>query len=163
MLFLSAVFIVPVFAAPAEKLTFTAIQTPIPQPPPPGSISVSNGDTVHGHNVPGQGTINLWVDSAPPASPTYTGTSSALLIYNINLKTGEGPVKFNMKWTFATGTFEGNILGFISDLRGPGINAFVACHGVLHGTGEFEGQTIKIAGEKPVGQPFTWTGTILTP
>jgi len=158
-----AMLTVPVMAKPAEKVTFTAIQIPIPQPPPPGSISVSNGDIVHGKNLPGAGTIKLWIDSAPPATPTYTGTSSALLIYNINLKTGEGPVKFNMTWTFATGTFEGNILGGIADLSGPGMNAFVDCHGVLHGTGEFEGQIIQIAGEKPVGQPFTWTGTIVIP
>jgi hypothetical protein len=35
-------------------------------------------------------------------------------------------------------------------------------HGVLHGSGAFEGKTLIMDGSRPAGQPFTWIGTIIT-
>jgi hypothetical protein len=43
----------------------------------------------------------------------------------------------------------------------PTANITTDLHGVLHGTGIFEGQTLMVDGNKPIVQPFTGTETII--
>ncbi len=160
------VAVMPALAQPTEKkIPFYAIQIPnVPPPtqPPEYSVFVTEGDTFHARNQVGAG--KLWISpNAPPSAPS--GTTSSIIIININLKTGEGDIKFEMTWTIGAGTYEGNIIG---KLVGPPYASSSAqynmyLHGVLHGTGVFEGQKIQLEGIRLVGQPFVWTGTILTP
>ncbi len=154
---------VSVLAAPAEKVDFIAKQPPNPVQPPQGEDFVrftTDGDTIHCRNQLGAGTIKLWYGTVASGTPAYEGTTSSVIMWNLNLKTGEGPIKYEMTWTFRGGTFEGNIDGTMIALS-PTANIMTGAHGVLHGTGIFEGQTVILRGERPQGQPFTWTGTIL--
>lgn len=158
---------VPVMAAPAQKIPFTAKQTP-GLPPPQGEdyrMWVTDGYTVHVRNQKGVGTIKIWTTNIPPVAPNYQGTTSSIIDVNINLKTGEGDIKFEMTWTLPGGTFEGNILGKMvaPPFTSGAMNYAYTLHGVLQGTGDFEGQTATFDGTKPVGQPFTWTGIIIVP
>ena len=169
VLAISIVFaVVPVMAAPAQKVSFTAIQIPNSTPPPQGEdfrVWVTEGDTFHTRNQNGAGTIKIWTTNSLASPPNYVGTTSSKIDNNINLKTGEGMAKFQMTWTLPGGTFEGNIIGKLT--APPFTNNPMAysqdLHGVLHGTGDFEGQTAMFDGTKPAGQPFTWTGTIIIP
>ena len=82
---------------------------------------------------------------------------------NLNLNTGEGVVKFEMNWVLAGITFSGNIHGKMVGApfaSGTANYAFNDLHGVLQGP---DGQTLMLDGSKPIGQPFTWTGTIIMP
>jgi hypothetical protein len=157
----------PAFAAPAEKLAFTAKQIPnmVLPPSPDAKFNETKGDTVHVMNVNGAGTINsslavAWV------TPNHQGTTSSIVRVNINLKTGEGNIVYEMTWTFLTGSFSGNIVGRISAAPFTQ-SAFVYAqdlHGVLRGDGDFEGWTIMVDGGKAAGiAPFIWEGTIVVP
>jgi hypothetical protein len=159
--------IAPAFAAPAEKLAFTAKQVPnmVPPPSPDVKNNLTDGDTVHVRDMNGAGKINsslvvVWMN------PNYQGTTSSIVRVNINLKTGEGDIVYEMTWTFLTGSFHGNIVGKISAAPFTQ-SAFVYAqdlHGVLRGDGEFEGQTIMLDGGKAAGiAPFIWEGTIVVP
>ncbi len=155
-LFLVATAIAPVLAQPAQRQSFTATQKPnLVQPPSPDLVSfISEGNILHYRNAIGAGTISLTIDSQTPIS----GTTSSIISVNRNLDTGIGDIKFQMTWTFSDGTFEGNILG---EVTGP--NVYPTLHGVLQGTGAYEGWTVILDGSKALGQPFQWTGTIEMP
>lgn len=159
--------IAPAFAAPAEKLAFTAKQVPsMVQPPSPDVKNIlTEGDTVHVRNMNGAGRINSSLAVAR-MNPNYQGTTSSIVRVNINLKTGEGDIVYEMTWTFLTGSFHGNIVGKISAAPFTQ-SAFVYAqdlHGVLRGDGAFEGQTIMVDGGKVAGMaPFIWEGTIVVP
>jgi hypothetical protein len=156
--------VAPVLAQPAERVSFIAKQMPNNPQPQQGDDYVkftTPGDTVHIRNQLGAGTIKLWFGSTASGTPAYVGTTSSIIEMLVNLKTGEGPIKYEMTWTFTGGTFEGNINGKIIAPT-PTANIMTDLHGVLQGTGVFEGQTIQLEGSRPTGQPFTWTGTILT-
>jgi hypothetical protein len=157
----------PAVAAPAQKMAFLGKQIPnlVPVPSPDAKFNETKGDTVHVMNVNGAGTINsslavAWV------TPNHQGTTSSIVRVNINLKTGEGDIVYEMTWTFLTGSFSGNILGRITAAPFTQ-SAFVYAqdlHGVLRGDGDFEGWIIMVDGRKAAGTaPFIWEGTIIIP
>ncbi len=162
-LFTMIAAVAPALAAPAEKTSFTAKQIlDTTQPPSPDlRIVETEGDTVHVRNQLGAG--KLWISpNAPPSAPT--GTTSSTIMLNVNRKTGEGEMKLEMMWTIGEGTCEGNIIG---KMVGPPFasnpNQYnVYAHGVLQGKGSLEGQTILLEGTRLLGQPWVWTGTIVT-
>jgi hypothetical protein len=164
-----AILITPaVSAAPAEKVSFIAKQMPDNPQPPQGDDFVrftTGGDTVHCRNSIGSGTIKLWLGTTATGTPTYTGETDSITIWNLNLKTDplpKAPIKLQMIWTFTNGgVFEGNIEGTMITLSQTS-NIMSDMHGVLHGSGAFEGQTLIMEGSRPAGQPFTWIGTIIT-
>jgi hypothetical protein len=80
-----------------------------------------------------------------------------------------GIYQANIVWTFegedTTGTFEGvrhsKIIGYPQI---PGVlTPYVETSCVLHGTGDFLGQTLKLSYEGDAGGVFTWEGTLLMP
>ncbi len=160
--------VVPVFASPAQRIPFTATQRPNPiQPPssPDFRVNLTEGDTYHVRNLLGAGKINSSLTVAR-LNPNYQGTTSSIIDLNINLKTGEGIIKYNMTWTFSTGSFQGMIIGKLSAAPfTSGQQSYLQeLHGVLQGTGAFAGQTIMFDGVKQPGvNPFIWTGTLIIP
>ena len=75
----------------------------------------------------------------------------------------------HMVWTFegegTTGTFEGvrksKVIGFPAI---PGVlTPYVETSCVLHGTGDFLGQTLKLSYEGDAGVVINWVGTLLIP
>jgi hypothetical protein len=151
-----AMLATPVLAKPAQKIDFTAQLTNI------GSTVVDTFTTPSGiehRDVLGWGIITSWTGAE---ESTFLGaaTSSVISVTN-NLNTGTGVIKFDMTWHLTGGTFEGNVIGHLDGV-GP-TAAQTDLHGVFQGTGDFKGQTIILNGNKPSGQPFTWTGTIIIP
>ena len=155
------------FAAPAQKIAFTARQAPAPVQPQSPDIKVveTNGDTVHVQNLNGEGRINSSLAVAR-MNPSYQGTTRSVIRVNLNLKTGEGNIVYEMTWTFSTGSFHGNLIGKMSAAPYTQ-NSFMYeqdVHGVLVGDGAFEGWKIMVDGGKVAGMaPFIWEGTIVVP
>jgi hypothetical protein len=147
--------VTPVFAAPARQVPFTGEQTPKLPLPLPGEdyrMWTTEGGTIHIRNSPGGGTIILMFNDQ-----TLEGVTSANIDANVIVNVG-GPVKFAMTWTFDDGTFVGNIIG-----KALTVQTYGDLHGVLQGTGAYEGWTVILEGNKPVpgATPFYWTGTIV--
>jgi hypothetical protein len=147
----------PVFAKPAEKVAFSGIQIPnSPEnQPPPGPYYrtwLTLGDTMHTRNGLGAGTIMLTVDGQDP----MPGTTSSTIDINARIYAG-GVIKFDMTWTFENGEFVGNIIGKVTSPV-----SFEDMHGVLQGSGDYEGWTVLLNGYVNAG-PFMWSGTIVIP
>ena len=163
-LLIGSAFVLPVMAAPAEKESFIAVQVPnsTPTPSPDYKMWRTEGDTVHMRNQNGAGQI--WFGTTTPSGPP-TGTTSSVITVDLNLKTGQGNIKYDMTWTIGEGSYEGNIIGKMvaPPYTSGGQNYNYDLHGVMQGKGAFAGQTIIIDGTKLVGQPFQWTGTMITP
>jgi hypothetical protein len=163
LLLVVSALILPVMAAPAQKESFTAVQVPNSTPPPSPDYKmwVTDGYTYHSRDFIGAGMI--WFGTTIPSGPP-TGTTSSVIMSDINVKTGEGNMKFEMTWTIGEGSYEGNIIGKMvaPPYSGPG-NYDTYLHRVLQGKGAFAGQTVQVDGTKLVGKPFEWTGTIMTP
>jgi hypothetical protein len=147
--------IAPALAQPAQKISFTAQQTPT-------TPQVQNTDTtpsgiVH-RDVAGAGIITSWTGDM--ASIFLNAETSADINSTYNTKTGEGVVKYAMVWQLAEGTFEGNVVGHIVN------GANVDSHATFRGTEAYQGLTITLDGTKAAGNPktsFNWVGEILIP
>ena len=164
-LLLSSVFALPALAKPPEKTTFVACQIPNssqPTQPPEYRHWVTDGDTAHFRNQLGAGKI-FWGKTIPSGAPS--GTTDSIIMGNVNAKTGQGTIKFEMTWTIGGGSYEGNLIAMA--IGAPFAESPLAydyyIHGVMHGEGAFAGQTLLVDGTKLVGQPFEWTGTIIMP
>lgn len=156
-IFATSILATPVLANPAQRITFTATQTPNMVLPPPGEdfkLWTTQGDTIHQRNAFGAGTIELSF-----AGQTLSGPTSSIIDANVIANVG-GPIKFDMTWTLEGGTFVGNING-----KGVTQQTFIDLHGTLQGTGVYEGWTLLLQGEKPNPgpTPFYWTGIIVIP
>src|SRR5665647_564336 len=95
----------PVFAAPVEKVPFTAVVTGYKPQPPQGEDyrkTITDGNTIHIINQIGAGTVQLWRGTIIAAgTPTYAGTWTTTFKMNLNLNSdGTGPVQYKMIWTF---------------------------------------------------------------
>jgi hypothetical protein len=86
---------------------------------------------------------------------TVSGTNVEI----VNSNTAQGKVMVHWTWHLTGGSFVGSFAG---DVDGVGLTAaLVNLHGVMLGTGDYKGWIIIIDGNKPTGQPFSWTGTIV--
>lgn len=149
-----------------HSIAFTAVQVPIGNDPGPNYISTVTDDNIQiVRDLLGHGSISLWLSPIMPSStPSLQGTTNSVIDTTTNLNTGKGCITFQMTWTFASGTFEGIIVGKLVGPTGvqPPTSYSQTLWGVLQGTGAYKGQTAIFTGFKPAGQPFTWTGTIFT-
>ena len=158
-LLLAAMFVAPVFAK--RKVAVTATQIA-------GGGSGEEGWLVdHGiyqfREWEGAGMVTLYI----PGQAPLVGASSS----EINGKTtftqeppdpdAEGLIHLKMKWTFTgegtTGTFEGQM-----QRKGIGVPviSYMEAHMVLQGTGDFEGQTLRLSHAGP--PPMHWEGFLIT-
>jgi hypothetical protein len=155
-------------ACPVQtKEGFTGIQTPIGNGPGPNYFTtVTSDNIVIIRDLLGYGIINLWISpNSYPSTPSLQGTSSSVIDITINANTGEGWIAYQMTWTFVSGTFQGIIMGKLVGPAGnapPSVYAQTDLYGIIQGTGAYKGQIILFQGSKPAGQPFEWTGMIVT-
>ncbi len=150
------VTILPVLGQPVQKITFTAKQTPTT--PQTQNTHVTPSNIAH-VDVLGAGKITSW--TGDKASIFLGALTSSNINFTINRNIGLGVIKFDMTWHVTGGTFEGNVLG---ELSGTGTAAnYLDLHATFRGTGDYQGWTIKLEGDKLAGQPFTWTGEIIIP
>jgi hypothetical protein len=149
--------IAPALAQPAQRISFTAQQTPT-------TPQVQNTDTtpsgiVH-RDIAGAGAITSWTGDMAPIF--LNAKTSADINSTYNPATGTGVVKYAMVWHLADGTFEGNVVGHL--LNGANVDL----HATFRGTGAYQGWTITFDGNKaaqtsPTQTPFIWVGEILIP
>ena len=145
-----AMLAAPVMAKPAtkiEKVTLTAATTTVPNP---GYPRMSSHDTIsHGRGT-SSGPCNLAIPGHPlPEGTWYSEWVSRAKISQDPAET-EVLIASKVVLTFTgegtTGTFEGviqrKIIGFP-----PTGSSYFEDHMVLHGTGDFQGQTLKLSYE----------------
>jgi hypothetical protein len=161
-----AMLITPALAAPAQKINFVVKTIPLNPQPTQGDDYVrftSEGGIMHCRNQIGASIAKLWLSSDASGLPTYQGTGMSEVMWTLNQEL-TGPAVYKLTWTFSEGTFEGNLICTMTAVSPTAPAILSEIHGVLHGTGIFEGQTMRIEdGARPLGQPLTVTGTIIIP
>ena len=166
-----AFMVAPVMAEPATKIegvTLTLATTLIPDP---DSAIFADHNIVHYEgiaigaatlDIPGQGSLSftydgVWSGSSkwtnpPNPDPDATNVIRSTVVLTC---TDEG----------ITGTFEGMLHGKTIGLPPPplpgAVTSYIEYHMVFHGTGDFQGQTLKLsyAGAPPV----EFEGTLIMP
>jgi len=161
---------VPVMALPTNRISFTAFTAqgaPVSSAPGPNYVNYVTDDNVRVvKDLLGVGIASIWISpNSYPLTPNLKGTANGIFDITINLNTGDGWAVWSATWTFTGGTYQGWLM---AELVGPPGNqlptayAYNNLHGTFYGTGTFEGQTLILQGAKPVGQPFSFTGVIVT-
>ena len=161
-LLLAAMFIAPAMAAPATKIEGVTLTLATALIPDPDSAIFADHNIVHNEgiaigtatlDIPGQGSLSFtydgiwsgtskWTDPPNP-DPDATNVIRSMVVLTC---TDEG----------ITGTFEGMLHGKTVGLPPPpiaiGVTSYIEYHMVFQGTGDFQGQTLKLsyAGEPPV-------------
>ena len=153
-----ALISIPVMAAPATKIE--GVTLTVAAPPPvmdPGYPRVVGHTVLHGRGTD-DGTVTLIIPGYPLPEGIWESTwSSKVKLSNYPLPDPEATIVINGKVTLTfigegtTGTFTGTthrkIMGWP-----PGSSSIMEDHMVLHGTGDFKGQTLKLSCE-PVLPP----------
>ncbi len=174
LLTIAYMIVAPVMAQPPTVVQVTGTQSG------GGVFSgiVLNDGGVFFYDAVGTGTANLHTPTAD-----YTFTTSSILNGTINTKTDDGVMHYKMTWTYKVGsevkgTFEGEINAKTTTyLYAPSGNprpqfSTNVLHCVLQGSGDFDGQTLKLDGIRPSlpitapvtspANPVTWEGTLMT-
>ena len=162
--FFLAMLIIPVMAAPATKIegvTATIIAAIIPDP---ASLRIVNHNIVFNKGT-GAGTITLNIPGKDPllgtSSSTWSGRSKWTDFPNPDPE-ATNVVRGKIVFTFPGGTFEG-----MTHVKSKGLPPFppfglyVEYHMVLQGTGDFEGQTLKLSYEG--APPPVYEGCLIIP
>ena len=165
-LLFAAMLVAPVYAAPAIKIegvTFTPVTTLVPE----STLAVDH-NIVHNDGT-AIGTATLNIPEQDPLNFTYygvwNGTSKWTNFPNPDLESSNvirSMVVLTCTDVGITGTFEGMLHTKTIGLPPvPGIVSYTETHMVLHGTGDFQGQTLQIS---YAGAPPTLLeGTLIIP
>jgi hypothetical protein len=165
-----AMLVTPIMAAPATKIPVTVTQI--------GGTSMGTYHmSEHGNRVvlqlrDGVGTSMLTLNlPGGPVNGEGSGTvQGKIIFYQLPPDPNAvGIYQAHMVWTFGgegtTGTFEGVRKSKVIGYGGmPGVlTPYVETSCVLHGTGDFLGQTLKLSYEGDAGGVINWEGTLLIP
>ena len=154
-----ALLTAPVMAKPAQRIPVTVVLSNVGQDPYEKQW-LTNGGIVHNIGGPRWGTAILTIEGHDPLEGTYSELANS----NLNTKTGalitcdrEGKTVL----TFDDGSFEGKIHHFIT-LDAGWLVIARRKHGVLQGSGVFEGCTLTISQDWELGDGTpTYTGFLL--
>ena len=164
-LLLAAMYVAPVLAKTKVAVTATQMGS--------GGSGAKSWLVDHGilqyRGMEGAGVVTLNI----PGRDSLSGTSSSVINGKITFSTDEPPppgtpdpeafgiIHLKMKWTFTgegtTGTFEGQMQRKTTGVPLTHLEA----HMVLQGTGDFEGQTLRLSAEGPA-PPMNWEGFLLS-
>ena len=141
-----AMLATPVMAISPEKIPVTFFGGSGDISPP--EIWVS-GNVQHGRGAT-MTYEKFWIGmTTTPTNTWLMGPSLWTADYNVNLNNGAGVLHYKVIIELSDGAFEGNIIfngefTVVGPLAKP-VNCFA--HGVLHGTGEYQGWRLDISGE----------------
>ena len=154
----------PVMAAPAQKFQ-VVLDTKGKTIAPPERTWITDGGIEHSFGGVRGGPVYLTIGNGPVIEGTYTESGDLI----INHKTGETIVNFHkMVCEFPGGSFEGSkTMRALYEIR-DGVPVAVAQeqHAVLHGSGIYEGQTLKIGYDWVLTSPpdpKIYTGVLIVP
>jgi hypothetical protein len=147
--------IVPVLANPPTVTAIKAIQ--LGSPSAPEDTWTTNGGIVQNRGVIVTGTIKLFIPSTA-ASPTYIFAQNNLYNSMTNPDIRHITIRVDAEWKYpasgtTTGTFEGQIEWNVVD-------GVPQAHGVLHGTGIFDGQQLMFWKDN-AQTGVVWVGTLM--
>ena len=163
-----ALLTVPVMGAPATKIPGVTMAAMVTQVPNEGFPHVVSHGTIMHSKGTSSGTVKLIIPTLYPGPDGLDGIYAGE--WNSNAKVGETEAETELQimgqmvWTFTgagtTGTFEGvihrTITGFtFGPTPGPIPGTVFEDRMVLHGTGDFQGLTLKLSYEGPPGGPAT--------
>jgi hypothetical protein len=154
----------PVLAEPAQKFSVT-LDTKGSTISPAEKSWTTNGGIVHSIGGVRGGPVYLWIGAGPKITGTYIETATLI----VNTKTGESVTNFNkMVCTFPGGSFEGEKTARTTTeiIEGKTVVVAMEQHGVLHGSGIYEGQTMKIGYDWVLTDPILpkiYTGVLIVP
>ena len=125
--------------------------------PPPGKMWVTGSDIIQVRDFLNVGTVSLYIPDSS-AIPTYVFKLNNMASMTRNPST-EQPiiVRVNATWIYPmSGTTQGTFEGQIEwNFNSPHV-----AHGLLHGTGIFEGQKLSFWLDTAIMDPITWVGTL---
>ena len=139
-----ALLSIPVMAEPAIKIEGVTVTASVTQTMDPGYPRfVSHGTISHGKGT-SVGTVTVNIPGKTPLNGIWNGE----FVSNGHWK--EDPDVLNIRgklvWTFTGGTFEGVVQRKITGLPISG-SSYFKDNAVLRGTGDFQGQTLKLTFE----------------
>ena len=146
-----AMLATPVMAAPATKIEGVTVTAVVTQAANPGYPRFVSHDTIGHSKGTSVGTVTVNIPGKTPLNGIWNGE----WVSNSNWK--EDPVVVNIRgkvvWTFTgegtTGTFVGLVQRKITGFppSPPTVIPYFEDNVVLHGTGDFQGQTLKLTFE----------------
>ena len=153
----------PVLAEPAQKFS-VSLETKGSMITP-ADTRTTNGGIMYSVGGARGGPVYLRIDNGPKITGEYIETAISIT----NTKTGESVTSFHkMVCDFPGGSFEGTKVARTSSeiIDGKPVIVAMEQHGVLHGSGIYEGQTLKIGYDwvlttPPV--PKIYTGVLIVP
>lgn len=150
-----AMLATPVLADSPKKIPVTATQAGGQVEGPDSRTWTTEGGIVQYKDWLGSGSIKLDLPSS--LGGTLMGSSTSVVSFSKNTKTGVGVVHIEMTWTFTDGTFEG-----IDEMKNYYIEGIKEAHVVMHGTGDYEGWVLILSGTATPA-PMKWEGDLLIP
>ena len=153
-----AMLATPVMAAPATKIEGVTVTAVVTQAANPGYPRFVSHDTIGHSKGTSVGTVTVNIPGKTPLNGIWNGEFVSMSNWK------EDPVVVNIRgklvWTFTgegtTGTFVGLVQRKITGFppSPPTVIPYFEDNVVLHGTGDFQGQTLKLsyAGTPPVIQ-----------
>ena len=133
------------------------------------SFQELNDEGIYTQIATGSGTVTINIEGY--SSPMILKTTSEITLV-INTKTDDGVIHFDMKFAkivddTEVGAFEGQVNGHtITYAYAPnGYPIYPAqtesyIHGVLQGTGIYDGQKLALDGTRVIGKALTWEGIL---
>ena len=118
---------------------------------------ISDG-ILHRKNVYVEGIIRLYIPSTA-VSPTYVMAFHNT--YDLSAtgdETGPTTIRVDANWIY---TVDGEVMGTFEGQINWNVNGPFIAHGLLQGTGVFEGQTLKFWEDLDPAPPTIWLGTLL--
>jgi hypothetical protein len=162
-----AMLVTPIMAAPATRIEGVTLTTAIALIPDPATIIFADHNIVHNDGI-GTGTATLNIPLHPSLHFNYYG------VWNGTAKwtgfpapdpEGTNVVRSTTILTCTdegiTGTFEGTLHTKTIGLPPPVATSYVEYNMVFHGTGDFQGQTLKLSYAGPL--PVDFEGCLIIP
>ena len=143
-----------VMANPSTKTPVTATSVRIGVIPGEKWTTEGGITQIRGQQVTYEVTLNILGESS------LVGLSSNVWNGRVNPKTGKMLIHYETVWTFPGGSFEGVIQSQLESSPPP--YEYYEIHGILKGTGVFEGQKLTLSYEGSTTDP-KWTGILLRP
>jgi hypothetical protein len=164
VLLLTFAFIsIPVMAKPATKIEGVTVTAVVTQTPNPGFPRLVSHDAIGHTKGTSTGTVAITIPTEDPLNPiVLNGDWKGEFVTRgkFTLDPAEVLIRGKLVWTFTGGTFEGVIQRTIIGYP-PGPSSIFIDHAVLHGTGDFRGQTLKISFEGT--PPIIQEGYLINP